>query len=93
MKAVFKVNANHVAREYAHSDETVTAEYSPHFGWSYWGRLGCGKSYVTPEEAIDQTLRAHGCTNIRMRRVTADEEDREYEFNQERDLMNRMPRG
>jgi len=66
----FKVSAAHVAPKYAHHGEIVTAELNLD-GWCYVGRLGCGKTYQTPQRAIENTLREHGCTMISIAAVPA----------------------
>jgi len=66
-----KVNADHIAAEYACHDGIFQVSASPaQNGQSMWSashpKYGCGKDYPTPEQAVRDMLRSHACTNIRI---------------------------
>jgi hypothetical protein len=69
-----KVNADHVATEYACHDGIfeVSASSAQH-GQIMWSashpKYGCGKDYPTAEQAVRNMLLSHACTNIRITRA------------------------
>ena len=61
-------SADHVWEKYTFQDELFTA-YKDAFNDEWYvsdGRLGCSKSRATPEQALEQMLIEHGCSNIKI---------------------------
>lgn len=66
-----KFSCDHVAPQFARTDETVTAkEYGSSGLWYVSARgYGCSRNAKTPEIALRNMLLDHACTNIRIERV------------------------
>lgn len=68
MRHIYRVSADHIASEYRRVNEPVLVAHdrSDNTWFATAAKLGCGKSFETPEQAIQSLFQDHACTDIRI---------------------------